>query len=514
MTAAPGHDGPSPLPPMLLVRIGLHTQGEPIAMMRTDCHVCRAEGLHARARVEIEAGGRRITARLLPVEGTLLGQHEVGLSEAAWVRLGASEGSRAVVRPAPAAGSMSLVRRRLFGTRLAQKEFASILDDVQRAMLSDIEIAAFLAAGAAVPMDDEETVALTRAMVEVGDRLDWKVPRVMDKHCVGGLPGNRTTPIVVAIAAAAGLVIPKTSSRAITSPAGTADVMATLAPVDLDLPAIRRVVETTGGCLVWGGAVRLSPADDAFVRIERELDIDAEGQLIASVLSKKIAAGSTDVVIDIPVGPTAKVRTDAAARALAGRLSRVGARLGLNVTCLATDGLQPVGRGIGPALEARDVLSVLQQEPGAPQDLTDRALALAAALLEAAGAVPRGAGAAHARQVLDDGRAFGKFAAICSAQGGLRVPPQARQTHDVAAASGGTVAAIDNRRLARLAKLAGAPDTPAAGLRLAVRVGDQVVRGQPLFTLHAETPGEIAYALEYWNRNPAIAIAADDRGPA
>ncbi len=501
-------DADHPIPaPMRLVRIGLHSQGEPLALMRTDCHVCRSEGLHARARVEIASAGRQVTARLLPVEAGLLNLHEIGLSEDAWARLGATEGAVATVRPAPVAGSMSLVRRKLYGGRLGQPDFAAILTDVQAGLLSDVELAAFLSAGAALPLDDEETTALTRAMVAVGERLAWGAPRVMDKHCVGGLPGNRTTPIVVAIVAACGLVIPKTSSRAITSPAGTADTMETLAPVDLDLPAIRRVVEAEGGCVVWGGAVRLSPADDAFVRIERELDIDAEGQLIASVLSKKVAAGSTHVVIDIPVGPTAKIRTPEAARSLAARLSLVGTRLGVNVACLLTDGTQPVGRGIGPAPEARDVLAVLRRDPGAPQDLADRALALAAVLLETGGAALPGAGADRARRVLDDGRAWTKFQAICEAQGGLRQPPDAAQTHEVTAPDSGEIAAIDNRRLARLAKLAGAPGNLAAGLTLAVRAGETVERGQPLFRLHAASQGEIAYAIEYWSRAPAITVS-------
>jgi len=343
-------------------------------------------------------------------------------------------------------------------------------------------------------------------MVAAGDRLSWNAPQIMDKHCVGGLPGNRTTPIVVAIVAACGLSIPKTSSRAITSPAGTADMMETLAPVDLDLPAIRRVVEAEGGCIVWGGAVRLSPADDAFVRIERELDIDAEGQLIASVLSKKAAAGSTHVVIDIPVGSSAKVRTPEAGRSLAARLSLIGARVGLNVTCVLTDGTQPVGRGIGPAPEARDVLAVLRRELGAPQDLADRALTLAAVLIETGGAATPGGGADLARRVLDDGRAWSKFQAICEAQGGLRQPPEAAQAYEVTASQGGQIAAIDNRRLARLAKLAGAPGNPAAGLTLAVHLGETVERGQPLFRLHAGSPGEIAYAMEYWQRAPCIIV--------
>jgi thymidine phosphorylase len=326
---------------------------------------------------------------------------------------------------------------------------------------------------------------------------------VVDKHCVGGLPGNRTTPIVVAIAAANGLVMPKTSSRAITSPAGTADTMETLAPVDLDLDALRRVVEKEGGCLAWGGAMHLSPADDVFVRIERELDIDTEGQLIASVLSKKIAAGATHAVIDIPVGPTAKVRSLETARHLAQRLTTTAAHFGLTLRCLFTDGRQPVGRGIGPALEARDVLAVLRNAPDAPADLRERAAMVAGAVLELGGVAADGDGMRLALETLRDGRAWARFERICTAQGGLREPPRAAHVRPLVAERAGRVAHIDNRKLSRLAKLAGAPERAAAGICLRTRLDDVVSQGQPLLDLHAQTPGEMAYALQY----------AQDAGP-
>ena len=310
--------------------------------------------------------------------------------------------------------------------------------------------------------------------------------------------------IVVPIVTACGLLMPKTSSRAITSPAGTADAMETVAPVTLDIPALRRVVEREGGCIVWGGAVRLSPADDVIIRIERPLDIDSDGQLVASVLSKKAAAGSTHVVIDIPVGPTAKVRSVDAARSLGALLAEVGRAVGVTVSIIQSDGTQPVGRGVGPALEARDVLAVLRGEPDAPADLRAKALTLAGHVLELAGGVPDGVGVSVAAALLDQGRAWRKFQAICDAQGGMREPPRARFTHAVEAGRAGRVVAIDNRRLARIAKLAGAPNAPAAGLELHAPVGRELSEGEPVFTLHAESPGELAYALAYAGANPDV----------
>jgi thymidine phosphorylase len=334
--------------------------------------------------------------------------------------------------------------------------------------------------------------------------LTWPSSIVLDKHSIGGLPGNRTTPIVVAIVAANGHTIPKTSSRAITSPAGTADAMETMAPVDLDLVTIRRVVEREGGCVAWGGSVRLSPADDILIRVERALDIDSEGQLVASVLSKKIAAGATHVVLDIPVGPTAKARDRETAEALSRRLAEVAGVFGLKTKVLLSDGLQPVGRGIGPALEARDVLAVLQRSAGAPEDLGQRACSIAGALLELGGTASAGWGAELAARTLEDGKAWAKFQGICEAQGGMRTPPVASQQRPIVAPMNGRVATIDNRRIARLAKLAGAPDSKAAGIELHIRLGDSIAAGAPLCTLHAESPGELSYAQDYADSNPDI----------
>ncbi|ACG80085.1 thymidine phosphorylase (plasmid) [Phenylobacterium zucineum HLK1] len=502
--SAPASEAGPPAPRLVARRLGLITQHEAVVLMRTDCHVCRAEGLSAKAQVAISANGREVYATLYQVDDDWLGQEEAGLSESLWARLGVGDGAEITVRHAPSLESMSSVRRRIYGQRLSDGDLHGVVGDIAAGRYTDIHLAAFLTASSALALDHQETVALTRAMIDAGERLSWPGPVVVDKHSVGGLPGNRTTPLVVAIVAACGLTMPKTSSRAITSPAGTADTMETLAPVDLDLPAIRRVVEAEGGCVVWGGAVRLSPADDIFIRVERVLDVDTEGQLVASVLSKKIAAGSTHVVLDIPVGPTAKVRTEDAAERLSGALSRVAAEFGLATRCVLSDGAQPVGRGVGPALEAHDVLAVLQNQADAPPDLRRHACVLAGEALEFGGAAAAGEGLRLAEAVLADGRAWRKFLAICEAQGGLRTPPSASYTRPLTASRGGRIVHINNRKIARLAKLAGAPDVKAAGVRLMARLGDEVASGQPWVMIHADSPGELEYALDYANRNPDL----------
>jgi thymidine phosphorylase len=472
--------------------------------MRADCHVCRSEGLTPQSRVRLRRGDREVIATLHHLTTSWLGRGEAGLSEAAWRRLEATDGDAIYAsHPAPVE-TLRSVRRRIYGGRIEPAAFRGIVADVVSGRYSDVELSSFLTACTTLPLNDDEATALTQAMVDAGERLSWPFEPVLDKHSIGGLPGNRTTPILVAIVAAHGLTIPKTSSRAITSPAGTADTMETMAPVTLDLATIRKVVEQEGGCIAWGGAVRLSPADDILIRIERALEVDSEGQLIASVLSKKIAAGSSHLVLDVPIGPTAKVRSMSAASALSQRLVTIARSFGITASVVLTDGSQPVGRGIGPALEATEVLAVLQGRVDASAMLKDRACRLAGALLELGGRCAAGAGYGLAVDTVEDGRAWAKFQRICEAQGGMRSPPKARQSQPLLAVSAGIVRSIDNRKIARLAKLAGAPEAKAAGVSLQVELGSRVETGQPVCTVHADTPGELNYALEYAAANPDI----------
>ncbi|HEX4896369.1 MAG TPA: thymidine phosphorylase family protein [Solimonas sp.] len=493
--------------PLQLRRLGIDTYQEPVVFLHADCPVCHSEGFEALARVCVSAGARSLIATLNVVTTSLVRMDEVGLSEAAWQILGSHHDEPVTVTHPEPLHSFSAVRAKIYGQAFAPEDLRAVMADISAGRYSGLELAAFVTACASRPMSDDETLALTRAMADAGARLAWPERPVVDKHCVGGLPGNRTTPIVVAIAAACGLTIPKTSSRAITSPAGTADTMETLAPVDLTLKHMRRVVEHEGGCLVWGGAMALSPADDVLIRVERPLDFDSDSQLVASIVSKKLAAGASHLLVDVPVGPTAKIRTPAAAQHLGAQLRRIAGALGIEARIVLTDGTQPVGRGVGPALEARDVLAVLRNAPDAPADLRERALLLSGHLLELGGKAALGQGAERARSTLDQGLALRKFEAICRAQGGQREPPQSRLQRVIVAARRGQVQAIDNRRLAKVAKLAGAPKSPAAGLELQVRCGQPVEAGQPLFTLHADSPGELSYAGTYADANPAIQLS-------
>lgn len=489
-----------------LIRLGIDTQKEYVVFMRKDCHICKSEGFEALNRVLVSVKGASIIATLYIITDGILGPGKAALSESAWEHLHAEEGDEISFAHLQPVTSMRSIRSKMYGKQLNYEALHNIIKDIVEGHYSNIEIAAFITACGGDNLNINEIIGLTKAMVHSGQKLSWNKKIVVDKHCVGGLPGNRTTPIVVSIVAAYGLTIPKTSSRAITSPAGTADTLETLTEVSLDINQIKKVVEKENGCFVWGGSIKLSPADDILIRIERALDVDSEGQMIASVLSKKVAAGSTHVVIDIPIGKTAKVRTEEDAQKLEYYFKVVGKAMGIKVKVLFTDGSQPVGRGIGPSLEAMDVLSVLRNEENAPQDLRNKSVLIAGEIIDLANNSNQKNGMELAEKILSSGKAYEKFMAICKAQGSIKEPQFAPYKKDIRAAKTGIITEIDNRRLAKTAKLAGAPLDARSGVLLRTPLRAKVKQGEILFSVYSETEGELKYALEYLKSEPDIIL--------
>ena len=497
-----------------LKRIGLHTYGENVVFLSAHCRTYKPKAFASFNKVEVSGAGRRIMATLNIVEnGEILDPESLGLSISAFDDLGLPEGAQVSLRPATQPRSLDAVRRKIGGETLSAEELQAIVRDIAAHRYSKIEITAFVVACASF-MTTKEVMGLTSAMADAGTRLRWDTPpcnfpMVVDKHCVGGLPGNRTSMIVVPIVAAYGLPIPKTSSRAITSPAGTADTMEVLANVDVSIERMQDIVHRQRGCLTWGGRVNLSPADDIMINVERPLAIDTPEQMVASILSKKIAAGATHLVIDMPVGPTAKVRSVVEATRLRKLFEYVGAALGLQINVLITDGTQPVGRGIGPVLEARDVMAVLCNAPQAPGDLKERAILLAGAVLDFDPSLKGGEGAKRARDLLESGKALAAMEAIMAAQGS---PSQTYElghlVRDVLAPASGAVTAIDCYRIARIARLAGAPGSKGAGIDLFRKVGDRVEKNAPLYRIHAAVETDFSFATAMAEELNGYTIAA------
>ncbi|PMR75362.1 thymidine phosphorylase family protein [Billgrantia endophytica] len=501
--------------PLALRRVAVDTYRENVAYLHRECDLYRAEGFQALSKVEVRANGRRILASLNVVDDiAIVGHDQLGLSEDAFASLGVEEGHPVSVSQAEPPPSIPALHRKIAGERLTRQDFREIVQDIAELRYSKIELTAFVVACDIGELDREEVFYLSDAMSRVGRRLDWHEHPVVDKHCIGGIPGNRTSMLVVPIVAAHGLLCPKTSSRAITSPSGTADTMEVLAKVEVPFDELSELVRTHRGCLAWGGTSELSPADDVLIAVERPLSIDSPGQMIASILSKKVAAGSTHLVLDIPVGRHAKVRSMPEARRLRKMFEFVAGRMGLTLDVVITDGSQPVGRGIGPVLEARDVMQVLTNHPDAPMDLRQKSLRLAGRMLEFDPDIRGGDGFSIARDILDSGRALEKMQAIIQAQGArpfdldnLELAPHG---FDVLAPTDGVVTAIDNLRLARIARLAGAPKAKGAGVDLYAQIGDRVERGQPLYRVYAAFRSESGFAHQCSERNRGYSIGKAD----
>ncbi len=498
-------------PQLKLKRVAIDTYRENVAYLHRDCAIYRAEGFQALSKVEIRANGRRILASFNVVDDTcIVGVDELGVSEDAFTQLGVENGHPAFINQAEPPSSIPALHRKIAGERLNGDDFRAIVRDIAEHRYSKIELTAFVVASNQGELDREEVYYLTDAMASVGRKLDWREHPVVDKHCIGGIPGNRTSMLVVPIVAAHGMVCPKTSSRAITSPAGTADTMEVLANVEPPFNKLWDIVREHHACLAWGGTSDLSPADDVLIAVERPLSIDSPGQMVASILSKKVAAGSTHLLLDIPVGPTAKVRAMPEAQRLRKLFEFVANRLGLTLDVVITDGRQPVGRGIGPVLEARDVMRVLRNDPDAPQDLRQKSLRLAGRMLEFDPDVRGGDGFAIARDILDSGRAFKKMMAIIEAQGAKPFDPDhpelAPLSFDVLADQDAVVTSIDNLQLARIARLAGAPKVQGSGVDLLRKMGEPVKAGEPLYRVYAAFPADLAFARQASERSTGFTL--------
>jgi AMP phosphorylase len=448
-------------------------------------------GVHSSDRINITCQKQQLIA--IANIAPYFPNNRIGLYKESVEALGVREDETVDVRLAPLPESLFNVRAKLHGERLREKDVFGIVSDVVERHLSNVEIAAFLTALSIHGLSSAENEALSRAMVATGKTLDFGKGPILDKHSVGGIPGDKTSMVVVPIVAAAGYTIPKTSSRAITSPAGTADRVETLCPVNLSIKEIKNVVEKTNGCLVWGGALELAPADDIFIQVEYPLGIDP--MLLPSILSKKKAMGATHIAIDIPTGMGAKIKTRTEAYTLASDFVDLGKRLGMNIQCALTFGDQPLGCSIGPALEAREALFTLMGE--GPPDLRDKAVSLAGMLFEMVGDEN---GRAKAEEMLDSGKAEAKMRQIIAAQGGnpavkpddLAVGPE---KVEVRSEHAGKVIWLSTDDIVRIAREAGTPKEKGAGLVLHSKLGEAVHKGSVLFEIYAERSSKLASAL-------------------
>lgn len=412
-------------------------------------------------------------------------------------KIGASEGDEVSVMFSPKPESVRGIRKKMDNQKLTKDEINSIVVDILENKLSKIEISAWLTSLYINGMDIDEIADFTNSMVDTGERIQFERTPVFDFHSVGGVPGNKVTPIVVSIVAAAGLMLPKTSSRAISSACGTSDFVETFCNVELDADSVKRISEEVGGVLAWGGSMNLAPVDDMVISVENPLGINPRAQMLASIMSKKLAIGATHLLVDIPTGPGTKVPTIEMARAYTRDFMELGDKLGMHVECAVTYGDQPVGSAIGPNLEARECIRILEGWDH-PSSVIEKACELAGIILEMGG-IPNGT--EEAERILKSGEALKKFKEIVVAQGGdpnLKADDlkPGKYKLEILSTSSGYVHTIDNKDLVQIARAAGAPGDKGAGLLILKKKGQRVEKGDVIMEIYADVESKCQRAKD------------------
>ncbi len=430
---------------------------------------------------------------------SLVKRGEVGLFSDITNRYKIKEGSLLELKLAGHAPSLKFIHKKLNRKKLSYKEMHALVSGIAKHRINDLELSFFIASAFDEKnFSKEEIYYLTKAISETGDMIKFgKV--VADKHSIGGIPGNRVSPIIVPIVASYGITIPKTSSRAITSAAGTADTMEVLAPVSLSLEKIKKVVKKTNACLIWGGALRLAPADDRFIKITRRLGLEPYSKMVASIMSKQVATGINHLVIDMPIGPTAKISDKKDIKFVKDLFLYLAKRFNIKIKIVSQKTMGPIGRGIGPCLEARDVMRVLQQKENRPKDLEKKAILLSGYLLELVGKAKKGNGKKLALESLRSENALRKMQEIIRAQGGnSNIDSEelllGKVTYKLKSVKNGLIQSIHNKNLNKICGLLGTPETKEAGIYLNKAIGEKVKKNDILCTFYTDSEERLILA--------------------
>ncbi|KKN14060.1 hypothetical protein LCGC14_0999960 [marine sediment metagenome] len=414
------------------------------------------------------------------------------------------------IRLAEPPDSYKFINKKIKGNKLTTEEINRIISDAVSGHLSQIELASFVTGVSINGMDKEEMISLSLAEARSGDIFNFESD-VFDKHSTGGVPGNKVSLIIVPIVAAAGLNIPKTSTRAITSPSGTADTMEVLAPVIFSSEELREIFRNEKACIVWGGSLDISPADNILIEIERPLHMDPFALMIPSILAKKLSMGVKKLVLDIPVGAKTKFPTIDDGKNFAYIFKDVAKSVGIQSECALTLAHQPIGHAVGPALEAREALRLLMDYNAGPNSLIEKSTDLAGILLEMGGKAQKGDGQRKAKEILRSGKAYDKMKQIIKAQGGnpeitpeeIIVGPYVKECYSL---KSGHITEVDNGIINQIAKSAGCPFSKSSGIEIIKKQGARIAEGDLIFKIYSNSQSKLKRAEKIYNQASPIIL--------
>ncbi len=491
-----------------LKHVAINSFNENIAYLHKDCDTYKIDDIRDVTKVEIHGGPVPVYAFLEIVDDeTIVSPGELGLNNEAFLRLNLPEGANVSLSLAGLPPSAGILQRKIAGNILSSSEYSSVVKDIVAGRYSNMDIASFLVASGSF-MTASEVLSLTEALIG-DDVIRWDDENiVVDHHCLGGIPGNKTDIIITAIVAAYGLPMPKTASRSLTSCAGVADTFAVLANVEADEAKLKKLIKENRGAIVDYNTLPIANASKIVSSVERALGISQQQHIVSSILAIKLAAGVTHLVLDIPVGPSSRIKSTAEAMRIRKLVEYVGDMLSIEIDAVITDGSEPIGNGIGAVLEARDVMRILRNKEEAPQDLLEKSLFLAGRILEFDPKLRGGQGYHVAKEILSSGRALETMNRIIYAQGKAPQAQIGHLTRDIVSSRAGVVESIDNHQINKIGVLAGASQYPGAGLDLLKKVGDFVEPGETLYRIHSVSASDFAFANSYADGDSGYEISS------
>ncbi len=422
--------------------------------------------------------------------------------------------------------AVDIVQKKRDGGVLSPEELHFFIDGVTSGAVPDYQASALLMAVFFRGLNDAETADLTRAMIDSGARVDLSgIPgSKVDKHSTGGV-GDKTSLIIAPVAAACGAIVPMMSGRGLGHTGGTLDKLESIPGfrTSLTIDEMKESLRAIG-CALIGQTSQIAPADRKLYALrDVTATIECVPLIAASIMSKKIAEGIDALVLDVKCGAGAFMKSESAARRLAGALVQIGNSAGVRTQAIISDQDQPLGRAVGNAIEVIECLEVLKGR--GPADLVAISAELSERMLLAAGvAKSRSDAAGRCRRAIESGAALEKFRQIIERQGGdphvvddYTHLPSAPFEHVIPAATSGYLAALDAGLVGRASVVLGGgrdkiDDTidPGVGIMINTAVGDEVRAGEPVLTLRYREKRRLDQALALVNR----AIRVDATAPA
>jgi AMP phosphorylase len=450
-------------------------------------------GVNIGDKVSLEFTGQRKPIIVsLDTTDSIVDEGEIGFFEDVWEKYRLKFGEVVKINLVPSSKAIASIRKKLLGGKLNYEEIYCIIKDIATDQLGTTLTTYYAAAGYAPGFDEEEMYYMTKALSETGDILKFD-GIVADKHSIGGVAGKGITPLVVPIVSCIdGVVVPNTSTRAVTSASATTDMLEVIMPMSFTKQELESMILKNNSFMVWGGGLDLAPADDKIIQVQKPLGIESIDKFVASIVAKKVAQGVNHVVFDVPMGKGAKIETEEEFQKVKSHFERVCGKFGIKVRIHRRDVRGIDGNAVGPALECREFLRVYERDERRSLQLEEDALQIAGDLIELCGKAQQGEGYVRAKQILESGDAFQKLKQIVKFQGGnenlsSNTLEIGGITWDFISEHEGKIEGINNKKVFEVCVALGNPRIKEAGMYFYKKPGEEVKKGDKLVTLFATT---------------------------